>query len=263
MKIWIFVLLAALCAWGGAHAAKLQEVSEAAIEELGTTYGSPQMNGFVFVDGRYLAPPYTVTRRGNGIFINRIQVEQPAVWPRGGGDAPKAVDEDGDFEVVEPEPEPMQAETEKEATSIDDLFADEDEPAAPAPKAVQPRPVAGGAEESGAQVAERIDKMRKSYEQALARGEIFFFGQRHQRVNGNYGTARTLMGVLPGALRNAVSAQDLQQRLRAGGVYFVDHAICAELFKNKSSFPLLEDRLRKIKSAEAEEARKKTSTRTR
>ena len=58
-------------------AASLPEVPEAALEALGSTPGTPQNGGFVFVDGRYLPPPYTVTRHGNGIFINRIQVEQP------------------------------------------------------------------------------------------------------------------------------------------------------------------------------------------
>ena len=57
--------------------AQLPDVPEEAIEALGKTEGTPQSNGFVFFEGRYIAPPYTVTRKGNGIFVNRIQVEQP------------------------------------------------------------------------------------------------------------------------------------------------------------------------------------------
>ena len=58
-----------------------------------------------------------------------------------------------------------------------------------------------------------LDRVRKGYEQSLTRGDMFFFGQKHNRLNGNYGTARTLMGVLPKALRYAQSPQDLMQRL--------------------------------------------------
>lgn len=259
--------------------AQLPEITETALAELGIAYGVPGMSGFVFVEGRYLAPPYTVTRRGNGIFVNRVQVEQPVVWPRGvePASAARAVDADGDFETVAPEaaqPAPAQPVAEdaqkKAVKSIDDLFADEEEPAAaPQPAAARPAPAAStqavrSPEDHArdkAQVIEGLDRIRAGYEQALSRGEIFFFGQRHNRVNGTYGTARTLMGVLPKALRYAESPLDLQNRLKQGGVYFLDIGICGELFKNRNTFPLLEERLRKIEADEALEAMKKKAVR--
>ena len=263
-----------------AAAAPLPDVTDEAVEALGSVSGQPQMTGFVFIDGRYVAPPYTVTRRGNGILINRIQVEQPVKWPRGGGagtasaePAPKkTIDDDGDFEVVtdgQAQAAPTPAKTVK---SIDDLFADEDEDepaAAPAAPAATATPTPAQAvtrlpediEREKAQTVEAIERIRKGYEQALASGEIFFFGQRHHRVNGTYGSARTLMGVLPGALRQAVSPQDLQRRLQQGDVYFIDTAICSELFKNKTTFPQLESRLRRIEEAEALEAQKRKASR--
>ncbi len=259
--------------------AQLPEITETALAELGIAYGVPGMSGFVFVEGRYLAPPYTVTRRGNGIFVNRVQVEQPVVWPRGvePASAARAVDADGDFETVAPEaaqPAPAQPVAEdaqkKAVKSIDDLFADEEEPAAaPQPAAARPAPAAStqavrSPEDHArdkAQVIEGLDRIRAGYEQALSRGEIFFFGQRHNRVNGTYGTARTLMGVLPKALRYAESPLDLQNRLKQGGVYFLDIGICGELFKNRNTFPLLEERLRKIEADEALEAMKKKAAR--
>jgi hypothetical protein len=71
----LFLVAFVQVCWG-----QLPEVPEEAIEALGTTVGTPQNSGFVFIEGRYLAPPYTVSRKGNGIFINRIQVEQPFGW---------------------------------------------------------------------------------------------------------------------------------------------------------------------------------------
>ena len=279
LKMRVCFFLAALCAWG-CTLAQLPEVTEAAVEDLGTTYGFPQTGGFVFIDGRYIPPPYTVTRRGNGLFINRILVERPVAWPRGGGAASgagaevkRSVDEDGDFEVVAQDQDQPTEKPVKTLKSIDDLFADEDEPAEPAtpleeePERQTAHPVEamkapGEAAREKAQMIESLDRVRRNYEQALARGEIYFFGKRHHRVNGTRGTARTLMGVLPRALRNASSPQDLLQRLEQGGVYFVDIAICTELFRNKTTFPQLEERLKKIEESEALEAMKKAPART-
>ena len=290
---WVAALLL-----GRAWAAELPEVTESAQEELGTTYGVPQMNGFVFIEGRYLSPPYTVTRKGNGIFINRVLVEQPVAWshvaPAAAEEgepaaaagqppaAPKAVDADGDFEEVAepaaaPAPEAPAAPADaaepakpKAVKSIDDLFNDEQPPAAapapaapeaagavaPAPPAVAVRTPEELKQEKAALVAS-LDRLRKGYEQALSQGEIFFFGQRHNRVNGNYGTGRTVMGVLPKALRQAQSPQDLLQRLNQGGVYFLDLGICSALYKNKTTFRMLEERFAKIEEAEAAEAKRR------
>jgi len=53
----------------------------AAEQELGVTNGKPVTNGFVFVDGKYLPPPYVVTRRGHTVQINGVVVERPCPWP--------------------------------------------------------------------------------------------------------------------------------------------------------------------------------------
>ncbi len=279
-------------------AADLPDVTDEAIAELGTTLGTPQMNGFVFIDGRYIPPPYTVSRKGNAIFINRIQIEQPVAWSRAAatGAVPqpapaaaavkKSVDADGDFEevgaaakpVAAAEPAPAAAKA-KSVKSIDDLFDDDTPakpvsaaaaPAAPAAPAAAPAVAASGAgtaeltdddlkRQKEALVA-NLERLRRGYEQALVQNEFFFFGTRHNRVNGNYGTARALMGVLPKALRYAQSPVDLMQRLNQGGVYFIDLGICSALYKNRGTFPMLEERLTKIEDAEEFEAVKRKSS---
>jgi len=255
-------LLVCMCGLA-ARSSWLPEVTEQATEDLGRANGAPQINGFVFVAGRYIPPPYTVTRIGNGIFINRVQVDQPVPWHHGttsGGTAPKAVDADGDFEVVPPatarDDKPDAA-----VVSIDDLFGDLGTPpakpqAAPSVKPEERAPAQAKLDK--ASVIEGLERLRSGYETALGRGEVFFFGPQ-KRVNGNYGTARTMMGVLPQALRQAQSPQDLLQRLRRGGVFFIDIGICGELYRNKTTFPLLEGRLNKIKEDEAREEERRRS----
>lgn len=276
-----YLLLFALTLCATLLQAQVTEIPEANIAELGTTAGTPQMSGFIFIDGRYLPPPYTVTRRGNGIFINRILAEIPLPWPRGATGAPAlkagdALDADGDFEVIAPlQQAPQQAApattAPKVIQSIDDLFGDDDDtptPTPPPPPTQTPAPTEkllaqppAALPQEREQTIEALDRTRQSYEQAIAKGEIFLFGKRHNRVNGTYGSARTLLGVLPRALRYATSAQDLQMRLQQGGIHFLDITICHELYKNKTTFPLLEERLKRIEASEAIEAAKRQQQR--
>ena len=51
------------------------------VQDLGITEGKYITNGFVFIDGKYIDPPYVVTRQGNCIYINDRMIEQPCPWP--------------------------------------------------------------------------------------------------------------------------------------------------------------------------------------
>jgi hypothetical protein len=50
------------------------------VDRFGETKGVPVENGFIFLNSEYLDVPYTVTRRGLGIFINNRLVESPGRW---------------------------------------------------------------------------------------------------------------------------------------------------------------------------------------
>lgn len=288
-----------VCAWA------LPDVPEEAKKELGSTYGVPQVDGFVFIEGKYIAPPYSVSRKGNGVFINRIQIAQPVSWTAVGGTVPEPPktsvkkETDGDFEEVEETPVPAagtpaeknendngevaneqaaapagnkEADTVKK--KIDDLFADdEDEPAAsPAPKPVaRPPALTTGAKTAApnsvsapvpvadapakkAELRQNLDKLRLHYENSLKQNHFFFFSESHSVITGNSGSSRTLIYALPSALRAARSAEDLLLRLQRQGVYFLDLPTAAQLFRNRLSFPMLEQRLETVKQKEASEA---------
>ena len=252
--------------------AALPEVSAEAVDALGTTTGVPQMSGFVFIDGKYVPPPYTVTRRGNGIFINRIQVDQPVSWVGTAQEEvpPKKLDDDGDFEVVEEEEE-VEEETEDAGDeflfgdaaggggkpagghAIDALF-DDIAPAKETAATRKPPQPATTTVMSAQQVEEmkvKLETLRKGYETSLGRGDIYFFAQRHSRINGTYGSAKTLLSVLPSALRSARSPQELMEKLNQGGVFFLDQATCTDLYRNRTSFMQLDERRKQIEANEA------------
>lgn len=326
--------VSALVSAGSLLSKPLTAVPQAALDELGIEYGTPRMTGFVFIDGRYIPPPYTVTRRGNGIFINRVQIEQPVPWSY--FDPKSAVEPVADLE------NPVQSETTqdpaalpsaqqstesadqkigkvssvddlfgddddssqnnaeeemkqpKTISSIDDLFGDNEEDVVPAPapekksgevaslddlfsddvpaaripkpktahaKAVKHAPV----ELTEAQSKERkqiliksLNDQRAFYDRALAKNELYFFGTEHHKINGTYGTARALFEVLPSALRYSRTPAELQSRLQDGGVYFLDIGVCQALYRHKMTFPLIQQRLEKIKLKESiKEAKRK------
>lgn len=51
------------------------------VPALGRDEGTSITNGFLFVDGRYIPPPYHVTRSGNLILINDIYIDKSGMWP--------------------------------------------------------------------------------------------------------------------------------------------------------------------------------------
>ena len=299
----------------------LPEVTQSAVNELGITSGTPQMSGFVFVEGKYITLPYTVTRRGNAIFVNRVQIEQPVAWTSfvkkakadSLPDAPKALAEaDLSIEInLQTNLPPASNSESTKVSSIDQLFSDNSEKAEPVssidelfgdthkdeknpadeknpvidisfddlfgdkdPEAddpdqqkpetpIRPEKISDADPQtpkvvlSEAQLMERkqilkkyLDAKRASYERALAKGELFFFGKSHNRLNGNYGSARSMLSVLPKALRYSRSPAELLKRLKAGNVYFVDASVCQALYKNRTTFPLLQQRLDRIKQME-------------
>lgn len=54
---------------------------DSAARELGETVGREVESGFVFFEGRYIEAPYSVSRRGTGVFINSVMVKKWTEWP--------------------------------------------------------------------------------------------------------------------------------------------------------------------------------------
>lgn len=65
--------------------------SQSAITALGVEIGEPITNGFIFIDGRYIPPPYVVKREGNGVFINERLIRGRIPWPIVPRTAPRSI----------------------------------------------------------------------------------------------------------------------------------------------------------------------------
>lgn len=118
-----FLLLALFCAGGfGSSMAWAQAltISPAAEATFGTreSDGKAINDGAVFVDGKFLRAPYTVTRKGNGLFINgtlvkkvSISAEDPTAKKGAAEERPASVEDELGFSdfVEKPDPAPVAA----------------------------------------------------------------------------------------------------------------------------------------------------------
>ncbi|MCP4262849.1 MAG: hypothetical protein GY774_35870 [Planctomycetes bacterium] len=52
------------------------------VEEYGSMRDAPIDKGFIFIGGKYIEAPYRVERRGLGIFINNLMIQQPYYIPK-------------------------------------------------------------------------------------------------------------------------------------------------------------------------------------
>ncbi len=264
-------------------------VSFEVAKALKVTRGKPVRNGLVFVDGKYLQPPYVVERYGNALRINGTQVTGPLIaWSdflrtQDGAvvttetvqPATNAVSAG----VAAPAPEPAPAETAQSVADImdwddplADLFADE-KPAAkkksvrPArPKAVKPvvRPptTVTKVEFSGDFVmndkakalVERLNRSRTRVDAYLREGGFICFGTSYSQVNGGVGATKLILARLPELQRDNADYDGFLSAARASGLGFLSEPILSDLFRNRLDYvKLIKLRDRRFEHARAEE----------
>ena len=243
-----------------------EKVPNDALKALQMARGKPFTAGAVFVNGKYIPPPYVVSRYGTAIMINGCQVTGQIVpWYKFTGVRPAPAEDSLDDlfgdEPSAPAPEPPAAKAPekanefKEAKSIDDLFADDEEDAPPQPAAAKPaagKPAAPAAEAAAPQkkfvhtartrqLLETIDKERTTIDRNLRSNCFYFFSPRYSTVRGNLLILGSMAEKLPDAMRDSTSADDLYARLRRSGLGFVSAEVCTDLYANRLTFPSLYD----------------------
>lgn len=289
-------LIAALMAAGALEAASsapavtiknnFPRPSQAAVKALNRTVGKPFKAGYVFIDGKYIPPPYTVERYGTVVRINGLQVTSEIVsWEefiktQSGvtvTKTEKAASEDSssddlfgdDTPAEEPEvEEEIEEEEDDSASSLDDLFEDDPQPKKSAtkkpakkkkayrPKPKKPTTVVSYSfdgpftpNENSRKLLETVNKRRTQVDSQLRSGSIFFFSARYSNVMAGVGTAKLTMEKLPDIMKRSSSRESFGSSCRQAGLAYLPPALLDDLYRNRLDYIQLVER-RKAERAE-------------
>ena len=233
---------------------------------LGVTKGKPFSSGAVFINGKYLEPPYLVERWGTGLRINSCPVSGQIVdwneFVKTQAGAVKTVQPEEKPVVEKMAPEPAVAEdSASDENSLDDLFDD-----APKPKKKKtvrkfvPRaqPVQRSAptysfsgefvlNDSSRALLARVNSARTEIDRILRSGGFICFGESYPRVVGDQRSLLTLLEKLPELQQNATSTQSFCAGARAAQLIYLNEVLCMELFQNRVDYRKLRELREKLK----------------
>ena len=255
-------------------------VPKAALAELKRAVGGSVSKGVVFVNGRYLEPPYKVERSGNAISINSVQVTGPIVewneflrqqqgyrvetvpYPP----VRKMVEEEVPFEIEE------EVEVEVSDDDVDDLFGDEEKKPDAAKKNVRKIRKKVKRTEMRKQMVEKevpsdrpprkvvrfdgefrhnfkvrallakIDNERALIEKRLREGWILCFGAKYPRAEGDAASARQVLVQLWRVEKESSTLDGFVSAAQSSGLGFLPLGVLNDLFRNRLDYPRLKSR---------------------
>ena len=244
----------------------MPEIPVASAKALGVTRGKAFRSGLVFINGKYIAPPYVVSRWGTGLRINDKPVTGQVIdWTeflktQSGVKVSKsesAAPADSPAEEKEQETQAQEQDDDSDS-SLDDLFDDDPKPKAKKPAKRKPvlkklptKPKTTVAysldgefvhnDASKALVA-RINAARTEIDRTLRNGGFICFGDKYQRVSGDSRTALRLLEKSPEMQRDATSAQSFAAQVRNRGIVYFTDELCHDLYRNRIDYRKLMDR---------------------
>ena len=220
--------------------------------------------GLVFIDGKYIPPPYTVERHGTVIRINGVQATAPIIaWDeflktQEGVKVSKtesAAPEAARPPEPDPEVEPLADEDDPLADLFDDEPAAKKKPAAKKP-AYKPRPRKPTVtttyslegefvmNDAAKALLEKINRYRTEVDARLRNGGFLCFGSDYSRVSGDARTAGMILDKLPARMKSSPDAAAFAAGLRADGFTFFPEQLCRDLYQNKVDYIKLQERKR-------------------
>ena len=261
------VFLVAMAATG---AFAFQPIPKASARALGVTRGKSFSSGAVFVNGKFIEPPYVVERWGTGIRINQTPVTGQVV------DWVEFLKTQSGFKVtkteVAPPPEPAPAEepapaaAETEAAgeaaeaagdSLDSLFEDDSDsgsdkkksasapakrpsasPPPPRPKVTVSYSFEGDfvPNETTKKFVASINVLRTEIDRILRSGGFICFGDNYSRVVGDKRTLSDLLEKLPELQQGATSVEDFCTKTRAAHLDYFNEVLRWDLYKNRVDY---------------------------
>lgn len=266
--------IALLCAFAAAYACAFAPMPQEA-KCLGKTKGKSFSGGFVFLNGKYIPPPYRVERVGNVIFINRRQVTGQIIdWGEFVKTQAWACETDAETAAPAERKKP-QTESRKtprpvketprdvmneEESAIDALFDDDVEDESSSAKTVpvkepetEPEPAAADNEDDppppkpvknrkfvmnarAKKLVDHIRDVRTNIDKLLRMGGFICFGDGYSRIEGDRAVAKLLVRELPVAQKASANARELEARLRMAGLEFVSYELCNDFYKNRFDY---------------------------
>ena len=250
-----------------------QPIPKASARALGVTRGKSFSKGLVFINGKYLPPPYVVERWGTGIRINSTPVTgqivdwneflktQPGVKTVTSEPESVAVSESAEPEAeaeATSETQPVEAAA-ADVNSLDDLFEDDSDendvkkkPAAarstPKPKVVHkpaPKPRATVSyvlegdfvpnEETKALV-KRINQTRTDVDRTLRSGGFLCFGDKYPNLSGDSRLLKKLLSKLPELQQQATDESAFGSSAYAANIVYLNETLLRELYKNRIDY---------------------------
>jgi len=241
---------------------------------LKVTRGKPFYSGVVFVNGKYVEPPYVVERWGTGIRINGIPVTGQVIdWNeflKTQANVKVTKQESAEQPPVETKPvetsSPAAPAEDVNASSLDDLFDDNpkpkksievrksvvtvEKPAVVAPKqAVVTYAMEGEFVPNDAtrKMLGRINAVRTEIDRTIRSDGFICFGDTYSQVSGDSRTLLDLLEKLPDLQKNAKSEQDFCERIRGSGLVYLNEVLRTDLYRNRVDYRKLQERRTKMK----------------
>lgn len=248
----VVALAALVCAAMAAEA--MQEIPKESAKALGVTRGRSFSSGVVFIEGKYLPPPYVVERWGTGIRINSKPVTGQVIpWSEF-----LKTQEGVKVTKTEVQSAPKKQTYEMDDFSLDDLFDDDPKPKK---KPKTQRKPAGPSysvsysmegdfveNEASKGMVARINAVRTEIDKILRMGGFICFGESYSRISGDSNSALTLLEKLPGLMRASATLSDFKSAVRSAGLVYLHEILCEEIYRNRVDYPKIQERYDKIKS---------------
>ena len=255
-----------------------QPIPKESAKALGVTRGKKFSSGAVFINGKYIEPPYVVERWGTGIRINAIPVTGQVIdWNEFLKTQEGLRQEKKTISAPNPSPasaapavqsagSSSSASDDVDASSLDDLFDDDPKPAkvkSAVKSAAMSRPAVPAAprtvisyvlegefkmnEESKA-LRDRINAVRTEIDRILRSGGFICFGDSYSRVTGDKRTLLSLLDSLPELQQRSGTLESFRAGVRSAKLIYLNEVLCEELFRNRVDYRKLMERREKIQS---------------